>query len=127
MTLSVRAKLFVTQMRRGRLHARSCRHDQHVDGPYRPSGRNASPSGITQSPIMSPTQSHPGSWTEIRLSASAHTIRLLDRAHAPPPGPVVSTTSRPRRLRRNLFTDKERGTAPTEVCPPEIRFSGNFN
>jgi hypothetical protein len=32
MTPSARAKLFVTQMRRGRLHARSCRHVR-VDGP----------------------------------------------------------------------------------------------
>ena len=59
MTLPVRAKPFVTQMRRGRLHARSCRHVR-VDGPYRPSGRNASPSGITPSTIMSPTRAATG-------------------------------------------------------------------
>jgi hypothetical protein len=68
MTRSVRARLLVNQMRRGRLHARSCRHVR-VDGPYRPSGRNASPSGITRSTIMSPAQGSPGSRTEIRLSA----------------------------------------------------------
>lgn len=49
MTCSVRAKLFVTQMRRGRLHARPCRHVR-VDGPYRPSGRNAFPSGLPHQP-----------------------------------------------------------------------------
>jgi hypothetical protein len=85
MSCPVRAKLFVTQMRRGRLLARSCRHDLFVDGPYRPSGRNAFPSGITRSNIMSPTRSRSGSWTEIRLSARAHT-NTVDRAHPPPPG-----------------------------------------
>ena len=45
----VRATLFVTQMRRGRLHARSCRHVR-ADGPCRPSGRNACTSGITHHP-----------------------------------------------------------------------------
>jgi hypothetical protein len=89
MTWSVRATLSVNQMRRGRLHARSCRHDQIMDGPYRPSGRNASPSGITPPTIMSPTQGSPGSWTEIRLSARAHTSPL-DRAHAPPRGPAFT-------------------------------------
>jgi hypothetical protein len=83
MSSQVRARLFVTQMRRGRLHARSCRHVR-VDGPYRPSGRNASPSGITPPTIMSPTQGSPGSRTEIRLSARAHTTSPNDRAHAPP-------------------------------------------
>jgi hypothetical protein len=88
MTLSVRAKPFVTQMRRGQLHARSCRHVR-VDGPDRPSGRNASPSGITPSTIMSPARCSDGPWTEIRLGARAHTIRIPDRAHAPPRRPVV--------------------------------------
>ena len=37
----------LTPMRRGQLHARSCRHD-HVDGLHRLSGRNASPSGINR-------------------------------------------------------------------------------
>jgi len=90
MRLLVRAELFVTQMRRGRLHARSCCHDREVvDGPYRPSGRNASPSGITPPTIMSPTRSRCGSWTEIRLSARAHPCSIIARAHAPP------TTRRP--------------------------------
>jgi hypothetical protein len=47
MTFSVRAKPFINQMRRGRLPAASCRHAR-VDGPERPSGRNASPSGINR-------------------------------------------------------------------------------
>jgi len=124
MTRSLRARLFVTQMRRGRLHARSCRHVR-VDGPYRPSGRNASPSG-TPPPIMSPTQDSPGSSTEIRLSARAHTTPI-DRAHAPPtPASVhqVQTMATLQDLRRAARTDKERGIAPSEVCPPEIRFVG---
>jgi hypothetical protein len=79
----VRAQPFVTPMRRGRLPACSCRHHP-VDGPERPSGRNASPSGITRSNIMSPARSHPGSWTEVRLGARAHTTRTTYRAHAPP-------------------------------------------
>jgi hypothetical protein len=89
MTLLVRAKLFLTQMRRGRLHARSRRHHHSlvVDGPYRPSGRNACPSGITQPPIMSPARSQPWSRTEIRPSARAHTSRTVERAHAPPAAP----------------------------------------
>jgi hypothetical protein len=48
MTLPVRAQPSLTQMRRGRLPACSCRHPL-VDGPERPSGRNASPSGINRS------------------------------------------------------------------------------
>ena len=83
MTPSVRATLFVTQMRRGRLPAGSCRH-AHVDGPERQSGRNASPSGITPSNITSPTpEPTRGPWTEVRLGARAHMIRS-NRAHAPP-------------------------------------------
>ena len=87
MTFPVRAKPFVTQMRRGRLPAASCRH-AHVDGPERPSGRNASPSGITPSNIMSPTpEPTRGSRTEVRLGARAHNTRTINRAHAPPPAP----------------------------------------
>src|SRR5512132_595401 len=85
MSRPVRAKPFVTQMRRGRLPARSCGHDRTiVDRPDRPSGRNASPSGITPSTIMFPARSSPGSPTEIRLGARAHTTGSLNRAHAPP-------------------------------------------
>ncbi len=129
MSCPVRARLFVTQMRRGRLHARSCRHVR-VDGPYRPSGRNASPSGITPPTIMSPTQGSPGSSTEIRLSTRARTTRtsrITNHAHGPP------NTSRspirpnePQSLRRVPCTDKELGRAPTEKCPPGVRFIGSF-
>ena len=91
MSFAARARLFVTQMRRGRLHARSCRHVR-VDGPYRPSGRNASPSGITPPPIMSPARNQPWSWTEIRLSARARPCSTIERAHAPPPGAGVQLT-----------------------------------
>jgi hypothetical protein len=44
-------------MRRGRLPARSCRHVR-VDALDRPSGRNACPSGISRSTIMSPVLPH---------------------------------------------------------------------
>ena len=85
MSRPVRAKPFVTQMRRGRLPARSCGHDPTiVDRPDRPSGRNASPSGITPSTIMSPTRRPAGSRTEKRLGARAHHIHTSNRAHAPP-------------------------------------------
>ena len=83
MTTSLCALPSLTPMHRGRLPARSCRHD-HVDGLHRPSGRNASPSGITPSNIMSPARSQPGSWTEVRLGARAHNTRSSNRAHAPP-------------------------------------------
>src|SRR5437660_10485346 len=99
MTFPVRAQPFVNQMRRGQLPAGSCRH-AHVDGPERPSGRNASPSGITPSTIMSPAPKD-GSRTEIRLGARAHNTRTINRAHAPPatatpfhqPGPALDTGS----------------------------------
>ena len=82
MTTSVRALPSLTPMHRGRLPAGS-RHDV-VDGLHRPSGRNASPSGITPSTIMSPTRRSSGSWTEIRLGARAHTTPTANRPHAPP-------------------------------------------
>ena len=82
MTL-VRAKPSFIQMRRGQFPAGSCRH-HHVDGLHRQSGRNASPSGITPSTIMSPTRNNPGSRTEIRLGARAHTTQTPQRAHGPP-------------------------------------------
>ena len=84
MTFPVRAKPFVTPMRRGRLPAGSCRHHL-VDGPERPSGRNACTSGITPSNIMSPApEPTRGSWTEVRLGARAHNTRTADRARASP-------------------------------------------
>ena len=68
MTFPVRAKPFVRQMRRGRLPAFSCRH-VCVDGPERLSGRNASPSAITPSHIMSPApEPTRGPRTEERLA-----------------------------------------------------------
>ena len=84
MTFPVRAKPFVTQIAAaGSRHAPARHH--HVDGPERPSGRNASPSGITPSNIMSPApEPTRGSRTEVRLGARAHNTRTLDRAHAPP-------------------------------------------
>jgi hypothetical protein len=84
MTFPVRAKPLVNQMRRGRLPAGSCRHAR-VDGLQRQSGRNANPSGITPSNIMSPApEPTRGPWTEVRLGARAHKHRTIDLAHAPP-------------------------------------------
>ena len=83
MSFPVRAKPFITPMHRGRLPTCSRCHAR-VDGLERPSGRTASSCGITPSTIMSPTRSHPGSRTEIRLGARAHNTRTINRAHAPP-------------------------------------------
>jgi hypothetical protein len=84
MTSPVRAQPFVTQMRRGQLPAGSCRHAR-VDGPERPSGRNASPSAIAQSNIMSPARNQPGSRTEVRRGARAHTtLTATARTHQQP-------------------------------------------
>ena len=83
MSFPVRAKPFVTQIAAAGSRQIPARH-AHMDGPERPSGRNASPSGITPSNIMSPARSQPGSWTEVRLGARAHNTRSSNRAHAPP-------------------------------------------
>jgi hypothetical protein len=94
MTMSLCALPLLTPMRRGRLPASSCRHHP-VDDLHRPSGRNASPSGITPSTIMSPARCRTGSRTEIRLGARAHTTHTPNQPHAPPkPGthPQPKTT-----------------------------------
>jgi hypothetical protein len=85
MTIGLRAQPSFTPMHRGRLPACSCRHHQ-VDGLHRQSGRTASRN--TPSTIMSPTRSHPGSWTEIRLGVRAHPTRTTNQPHAPPPPPA---------------------------------------
>jgi hypothetical protein len=108
MTSLVRAKPFVTQIAAAGSRQLPARH-AHVDGPERPSGRNASPSGITPSHIMSPApEPTRGSWTEVRLGARAHTTRTIDRAHAPPTPPQCNP-DKPwtRRLTRDLYTSKE--------------------
>ena len=65
---------------------RRCRHVR-VDGLERLSGRNASPSGITPSNILSPTpEPTRGTWTEVRLGARAQTSRSTQRAHGRPRG-----------------------------------------
>jgi hypothetical protein len=94
MTFQARARPLFKQMRRGRLPASSCRHAR-VDGPERLSGRNASPSGITPSNIMSPVRNQPGPWTEVRLGARAHNTRTTNRAHAPPATRSSSTLTTP--------------------------------
>jgi transposase len=118
MTFPVRAQPFVIQMRRGRLPACSCRHHL-VDGPERPSGRNASPSGITPSNIMSPApEPTRGSWTEVRLGARAHTTRTDNFAHAPPANrSSTPTTPRTQRLTRGPCTSKERPPIRVDRMP----------
>ena len=106
MTSPVRAKPSFTQMRRGQLPPSSRRHP-HVDGHHRPSGRNASPSGITPSTIMSPTRKHPGSWTEIRLGARAHHNPRPDLARAPPNHPAAQPSNPESHLTSDACTDKE--------------------
>ena len=106
MTSPVRAEPFVTPMRRGQLPPSSCRHPE-VDGHHRPSGRNASPCGITPSTIMSPTRNQPGSRTEIRLGARAHHIPRPDRAHAPPDDAAVQPSNPESHLTSDGCTDKE--------------------
>ena len=102
MSSPVRAKPLVTQMRRGRLPKTRCRHVR-VDGPERPSGRNASPSGITPSNIMSPApEPTRGSWTEVSLGARAHTILTTNHAHAPPPTAVHPDNLGPTLDRRSM-------------------------
>ena len=84
MSFPVRAKPFVTQIAAAGSRQPPARH-AHVDAPERPSGRNASPSGITPSNIMSPApEPTRGSRTEVRLGARAHTTRTTNCAHAPP-------------------------------------------
>ena len=86
----MRAQPSLTPMPCGRLPACSSRHAR-VDGPERPSGRNAF-CGITPATIMSPT--HPGPRTEIRPgaraqapSASAATAPVKRYALGPPGRP----------------------------------------
>ena len=85
MSFPVRAQPFVTQIAAAGSRQSPGRR-AHVDGPERPSGRNASPSGITPSNIMSPApEPTRGSWTEVRLGARAHTTDPINRAHASQP------------------------------------------
>jgi hypothetical protein len=122
MSRPVRAKPFITQMRRGRLPARSCRHDQTaVDRPDRPSGRNASPSGITPSTIMSPARSSHGSRTEIRLGARAHTTGSLNRAHAPPNRDTLRQSTQLVLDRRATAQIRSVAAPPSKRCPPGVR------
>jgi hypothetical protein len=121
MTFPVRAQPFVTPMRRGRLLACSRRHHP-VDGPERPSGRTASPSGITPSHIMSPARSQPGSRTEVRLGARAHTTRTTNRAHAPPSPPQLNPDNPDPALDTGPRTSKDqRGRASAPATATSAR------
>jgi hypothetical protein len=90
----MRAQPHFTPMRRGRLPAYSSRHAR-VDGPERPSGRNAF-CGITPSTIMSPTRSHPGPRTEIRPGARAHPPSPSSAGTAPVKRSALGPPDRPR-------------------------------
>jgi hypothetical protein len=90
----MRAQPHITPMHRGRLPAISCRH-LFVDGPERPSGRNAV-CGITPATIMSPARSHPGPRTEIRPGARAHTPLLASAVAAPVKRFALGPAGRPR-------------------------------
>ena len=114
MTSPVRAKPSFTEMRRGQLPPSSCRHPQ-VGGHHRPSGRTASPSGITPSTIMSPTRNHPGSRTEIRLGARAHHTPRPYQPHAPPNHQAVQPSNPESHLTSDACTDKE---------PSSVRLAG---
>ena len=89
-----------------------------VDGHHRPSGRNASPSGITPSTIMSPTRKHPGSWTEIRLGARAHHNPRPDHDRAPPNHPAVQPSNPESHLTSDGCTDKEPSSASLGAGAP---------
>ena len=107
MSFLVRAKPFITQIAAAGSRHAPARH-AHVDGPERPSGRNASPSGITPSNIMSPApEPTRGSRTEVRLGARAHTHRTSNRAHAPPPRPqLIPDNHRTLHLTEGPYTSK---------------------
>ena len=100
-------------MRRGPLPKTRCRH-LHVDGLERSSGRNASPSGITPSNIMSPARSQPGSRTEVSPGARAHNMHPRQRAHAPP-NSTTPVTPLNRGLTAGRRTSK-RVSAPTRLA-----------
>jgi hypothetical protein len=87
MTPSARAKPSLTPMRRGQLPKTRCRHHP-VDGPERPSGRNAYP--LREHPIKHHVAGpgvNPWSRTEVSPGARAQTPSLR-RAHAPPDHPL---------------------------------------
>jgi hypothetical protein len=101
-------------MPRGRLPASSCRHPR-VAGLHRQSGRNASPSGITPSTIMSPTWHSAGPRTEIRLGARAHTTDPIHHAHSPPAAATFSPINPDPPLTAGPCTDKERQKRRSEA------------
>jgi hypothetical protein len=133
----MRAQPLITPMHRGRLPACSCRHPlPGVDGPERPSGRTALPSGVTPSTIMSPAPSHPGPRTEIRPGARAH-APTPSAATAPVKRSALGPAGRPRRGDRapppalnQAITGRSRdpqqrqhGSRACRVVPAQIRSS----
>jgi hypothetical protein len=91
MSFPVHAEPFVKQMRRRLPAISGCHHP--VDSLERQRGRNAYPSGIPPPNIMSPPAANPGTRTEVRLGARAHTTRTTDRAHAPPANSSSNSTT----------------------------------
>jgi hypothetical protein len=94
-------------MRRGRLPNCCCRHAPRVDGLERSSGRNASPSAITPTNILSPARSQPGSRTEVSLGARAHTIRSIQHASPTHPHDRRRTSSPNQCLTAGAGTSKQ--------------------
>ena len=120
MSFPVRAKPSPSPMRRGRLPAYCCRH-LLVDGPERPSGRNAYPSGVTPSTIMSPTHKT-GSRTEISPGARAHTTHSAGTAPVEhytlgPPGRPAGDRAPPLALSQQPGVDGHTDAAPINDNP----------
>jgi len=129
----LRARPSLTPMHRGRLPTCSCRHAR-VDGPERPSGRNAYSCGITPSTIMSPTRSHPGPWTEIRPGARAHapsdsaSTAPVKRFALGPPGRPRGDRAPPPALNQqsrvaHATQQHQPGSRACPVVPAQIRSS----
>jgi hypothetical protein len=106
-------------MRRGRLPHCCCRHVR-VDGLERLSGRNACPSGITPSNILSPACRTAGSWTKVRLGARAHTDPA-QRAHAPPGTADDSSRSHPNELDNPSAGQVRQRETGTSMAGPSAR------
>jgi hypothetical protein len=86
-----RVKRSPTPMRRGRVQKPCCRHAHTcVDRLERSSGRNASPSGITPSNILSPPGTNLGTRTEVSPGARAQRCRV-QHVHGPSESPLGGT------------------------------------
>ncbi len=85
--------------------SRAIRSESSVSGVGRERQRHAAKGG-RDTPPRAP-RSQPGSWTEIRLGARAHTDHRPDRPHAPPNDPAVQPSNPEPLLTANGCIDKE--------------------